>query len=162
MKTGLVIGKFMPLHIGHIALIDFALEHCDELFVVVSASDDEPIAGSQRLEWMEQVYKNNSKVKPILLNYDEAVSPDTSASADGVSRLWANYLQVKLPPIDVIFASEPYGAYMCRFLNCESVIFSEPRKMVPVSATQLLNNPAVYEAFLPDVVKAYYSKQRSL
>jgi len=159
MKRGLVLGKFMPLHNGHIALVDFALEHCDELVVLVSASDDEPIPGAQRLEWVTETYKNNNKVKPWLLNYDEAVLPNTSASSEGVSRLWADYLKAQLPAIDVIFASEAYGAYMGRFLNCEHIIFDEPRKIVPVSATQIRNDPFTFWNFLPDVVKPYFIKK---
>ena len=157
MKRGLVLGKFMPLHKGHIALIDFALNRCDELIVLVSASYDEPISANQRLEWIEEAYKNNSKVIPRLLIYDEAVLPNTSESLEGVSKLWANYLKEHLPSIDVIFASEAYGAYMGRFLNCEHVIFDEPRKIVPVSATQIRNDPFTFWDFLPDVVKPYYT-----
>ena len=159
MKTGLVIGKFMPLHRGHIALIDFALQQCDDLIVLVSASYDEPIWGSQRLEWLKETYKDNTKVRPWLLNYDEAVLPNTSVSSEGVSRIWANYLQKHLPPIDVIFASEAYGAYMGRFLDCESVIFDEPRQIVPVSATQIRNDPFSYWDFLPDAVSPYFTKR---
>ncbi|WP_183563258.1 AAA family ATPase [Mucilaginibacter sp. SP1R1] len=157
MKRGLVLGKFMPLHNGHIALIEFGLNHCDELIVLVSASYDESIPGSQRLSWLEQAYENNPRVKPLLLIYDEAVLPNTSESSEGVSKLWANYLKEHLPPIDVIFASEAYGAYMGRFLNCEHVIFDEPRNIVPISATQIRNNPFAFWDFLPDVVKPYYT-----
>ena len=35
MKNGLVIGKFMPFHIGHIVMIDFSLKHTDALTVAV-------------------------------------------------------------------------------------------------------------------------------
>lgn len=161
MKTGLIIGKFMPLHKGHIALIEFALEHCDELIVLVSASDDEPITGTQRLEWLQELYKDNGKVKPIMLNYDDLILSDaeTTVSSEGLSKLWANYLKEQLPPIDVIFASEAYGAYMSRFLDCEAVIYDEPCKIVPVSATQIRNDPFTYFPFLPDVVQAYYNQK---
>ncbi|WP_184544572.1 AAA family ATPase [Mucilaginibacter sp. FT3.2] len=159
MKRGLVIGKFMPLHKGHIALIDFALEHCDELIVLVSASYDEPIWGSKRLEWVKESYKENSKVSPWLLNYDEAVLPNTPASSDGVSRIWANYLQKELPQIDIIFASEPYGAYMSRFLDCESMIFDEPRKLVPVSANQIREKPFAFWNYLAEAAKPYFTKK---
>jgi HTH-type transcriptional repressor of NAD biosynthesis genes len=159
MKRGLVIGKFMPLHKGHIALIDFALQHCDDLIVLVSASYDEPIWGSRRLEWVKETYKENNKVRPWLLNYDEAVLPNTSTSSEGVSRIWANYLQKELPPIDIIFASEPYGAYMGRFLNCESMIFDEPRKIVPVTATQIRDKPFAFWNFLADAAKPYFTKK---
>jgi len=157
MKRGLVLGKFMPFHKGHVALIDFALNRCDELIVLVSASYDEPISAKQRLAWIEEAYKNNGKVISRLLIYDEAVLPNTSESSEGVSKLWANYLKEQLPTIDIIFASEAYGAYMGRFLNCEHVIFDEPRKIVPVSATQIRNDPFTFWDFLPDVVKPYYT-----
>lgn len=35
MKKGLVIGKFMPIHKGHIKLIDYALNNCDTLIILV-------------------------------------------------------------------------------------------------------------------------------
>lgn len=152
-----MLGKFMPLHKGHMALIDFALYRCDELIVLVSASYDELISGNKRLEWIEQTYKGNEQIKPLLLMYDEAVLPNTSASSEGVSKLWANYLKGHLPPIDEIFASEAYGAYMGRFLNCDHVIFDEPRKIVPVSATQIRKEPFTYWDFIPDVVRIYYT-----
>jgi HTH-type transcriptional repressor of NAD biosynthesis genes len=161
MKTGLIIGKFMPLHKGHIALIEFALGQCDELIVLVSASDDEPIIGTQRLQWLEELYKDNSRVKPRMLNYDDLIllHADTTISSEGLSKLWAGYLMEQLPPIDVIFASEAYGAYMSRFLNCEAVIYDEPCKIVPVSASQIRNDPFTYFTFLPDVVQAYYTQE---
>lgn len=159
MKTGLIIGKFMPLHNGHIALIEFALGQCDEVIVLVSASDGEPIPGSQRLEWIVQIYKDNNKLKPRLLNYDDIISADTSVSGEGVSKLWANYLKEHLPLIDVIFASEAYGAYVSRFLDSEVVIFEEPRKIVPVSADRIRDNPTAYLDFLPEVVRTYYAKK---
>jgi HTH-type transcriptional repressor of NAD biosynthesis genes len=159
MKRGLVIGKFLPLHIGHMALIGYALEHCDELVVVIGASDDEPIDGATRLGWLEKTYAGNEKVKPVLLSYDEAMLPGIGDSIENMSRLWASYLKKKLPPIDVIFASEAYGAYMGRFLDCESVIYEEPCKVVPVQAARIREEPNLYLHLLPDAVKEYYKNQ---
>ncbi|WPU98251.1 adenylyltransferase/cytidyltransferase family protein [Mucilaginibacter sp. cycad4] len=159
MKRGLVIGKFLPLHIGHMALIDYALAHCDELEVVIGASDDEPIPGEVRLEWLKQTYAGNNKVKPILLSYDEAMLTGHAESIENMSRLWASYLKKSLPPIDVIFASESYGAYMGRFLDCESVIYEEPCKIVPVPAAKIREEPASYWHLLPDAVQDYYKNQ---
>lgn len=158
MKRGLIIGKFLPLHIGHMTLIGYALEHCDELMIVIGASDDEPIPGDVRLRWLEKTYADNDKVKPVLLSYDEAMLPGAD-SIENMSRLWASYLKKNLPHIDVIFASEPYGAYMGRFLDCESVIYEEPCKVVPVPAAKIREEPDLYLHLLPDVVKDYYKKQ---
>ncbi|WP_114941013.1 adenylyltransferase/cytidyltransferase family protein [Mucilaginibacter endophyticus] len=156
MKRGLIIGKFLPLHIGHMALIGYALEHCDELMIVIGASDDEPIPGDVRLNWLDKTYADNDKVKPVLLNYDEAILPGAGESIENMSRLWASYLKKNLPHIDVIFASEAYGAYMSRFLDCESVIYEEPCKVVPVAAARIREEPNLYLHLLPEAVKEYY------
>jgi cytidyltransferase-like protein len=159
MKRGLVIGKFLPLHIGHMALIGYALEHCDELIVLVGASDDEPISGPIRLGWLEQTYAGNDKVKPVLLSYDEAMLPGGGESMENMSRLWASYLKKQLPHIDVIFASEAYGAYMGRFLDCESIIYEEPCKIVAVPATRIREEPELFWHLLPDAVREYYKSK---
>ncbi|PWK76425.1 cytidyltransferase-like protein [Mucilaginibacter oryzae] len=156
MKRGLVIGKFLPLHMGHMALIGYALEHCDELVVLVGATDDEPVPGNARLEWLKQTYADNDRVKPVLLNYEEAMLPEATVSVENMSRLWASYLKKQLPHIDVIFASESYGAYMGRFLDCESVIYEEPCKVVPVAAERIRQEPSLYAHLLPQAVRSYY------
>lgn len=67
MKRGLVIGKFMPLHKGHIALIEFATTKCDELIVSMSYTDTDPIDPRLRFEWIKQQFSNNSRVKPLII-----------------------------------------------------------------------------------------------
>ena len=63
MKRGLVIGKFMPVHQGHIALINFALEYCDELIVSMSYTLADKISHSLRYEWLKIIFGNNPKIK---------------------------------------------------------------------------------------------------
>ncbi|MET0392361.1 MAG: adenylyltransferase/cytidyltransferase family protein [Chitinophagaceae bacterium] len=43
-----VPGKFMPLHRGHLALIDFAHRPCDLLYVILCYTPEEPIDGELR------------------------------------------------------------------------------------------------------------------
>lgn len=43
MKRALVIGKFMPIHNGHIALIEFAATQADEVIVSMSYTPNDPI-----------------------------------------------------------------------------------------------------------------------
>ena len=70
MKRGLVIGKFMPLHKGHIALIDFAAARCDEVIVSMSYSNNDPIAPGLRLEWIKEQFENKPAVKPHIIKDD--------------------------------------------------------------------------------------------
>ena len=159
MKTGLVLGKFMPLHNGHIALIEFAIKYCDELIVLICASNTEPIHGSQRLDWVTETFKLNIKIKPLLLSYDESILPNTSESSRAISEIWANSLKDYLPSIDIFFASEAYAAYMGEFLNCEYKTFDIPRDIVPISSTQIRKSPFKYWDLIPAAVKPHYAKK---
>ena len=40
MKIGIVVGRFIPLHIGHVNLIQRASGLVDKVYVVVSYSDE--------------------------------------------------------------------------------------------------------------------------
>jgi len=70
MKRGLVIGKFMPVHAGHIALIRFAATHCDELIVSMSYTDDDPIAHRLRFSWLQDILMNQSNIKSAMVKDD--------------------------------------------------------------------------------------------
>ena len=60
MKTGLVFGKFMPLHKGHLALIDFALKHCTHLTIILCYTNNEPIKGEIREQWLRKAFENEA------------------------------------------------------------------------------------------------------
>ena len=53
-RTGLVFGKFMPVHNGHLALIRYAAARCDRLLVLLCSQPWEAIDGSLRLQWVAQ------------------------------------------------------------------------------------------------------------
>ena len=70
MKRGLVLGKFLPLHKGHIELVNFARQRCDELTVLICSTTSEPIPGLIRLGWIEGFYKNDNQIKPVHVIYN--------------------------------------------------------------------------------------------
>ncbi len=44
-KNGLTLGKYMPLHYGHMYLINTAAKGCDKLTVLACSIKSEPIPG---------------------------------------------------------------------------------------------------------------------
>jgi HTH-type transcriptional regulator, transcriptional repressor of NAD biosynthesis genes len=156
MKTGLLLGKFKPLHLGHIALIEFAIEKCEELIVLICVSDKEDIPGVTRLQWITDTFKNNKKIKPIVFNYAEAELPNTSVSSRSVSKIWASKIKTVLPKIDFVFSSEKYGDYLSEFLNCTHICFDEKREIVPVSASIINAQINNHWDFLAPAVKPYF------
>jgi HTH-type transcriptional regulator, transcriptional repressor of NAD biosynthesis genes len=158
-KTGLVLGKFMPLHRGHIALVEFALQHCNELIVLLCASEKEPIPGSVRKHWLRETFESEKRVRIVHVEYDENELPNTSVSSLEVSKKWADYIWKKFPGISMFFSSEPYGEYVADHLRISHFCFDQERKTVPVSASAILSDPFTNWEYISLAARPYFGKK---
>jgi HTH-type transcriptional repressor of NAD biosynthesis genes len=159
MKKGLVLGKFMPLHEGHLALINFAQENCDHLVVLLCYTPSETIPATLRKSWLSEIFKNNSKLDIISFQYNEKELPNTSVSSLETSFKWAMFLKSNFPDIKIFFSSEEYGGFIAKFLNIEHKMFDEMRFKIPISSTQIRHNPFAYWQFIPEIVRPFYVKK---
>lgn len=159
IKTGLILGKFLPLHEGHLALIEFGLKHCDKLIVLVCSSEKEKIPGEIRVSWIKEYARDIDKIQVEYLFYNEDLLPNTSVSSKEVSRLWAVKLAELFPQIDVFFSSELYGDYLAEFLNIEHKVFDINRNKVSISASSILKDPMSNWDFIADQAKYWFVKK---
>ncbi len=155
-QEGIVIGKFLPLHQGHVALIRFAAQQCRQLKVLVCASDQEDIAGAIRLEWLEDTFQQERNIKAVLIPYHESELPNTSTSSRTVAETWTNFLKPLFPHTDVLFSSEPYGDFVAEYWEIDHVLFDQKRERVAVSGTLIRQQPLKYWPFLPKAVRPFY------
>lgn len=144
MKTGLLIGKFMPVHQGHRRLIQYACRRCERLLLVLCVADSEPIPGPLRYEWLSVIASENPRIDLRVLNYDEKIYSNTSESSREVARQWATLLKHEYPEVNIIFSSEPYGNYLGEFMEIESDIFDVERRKCPVAGSSIRENPEEY------------------
>lgn len=156
MKQGLVIGKFMPLHRGHEALIRFAAARCDQLIVLLGVTEGEPVPGHLRYRWLWETFRFE---KNIRIEYTDDPLPDAPVSSRGVSQVWARYLVKRFPGIRVVFGSEEYVRFLAEYMGAGYEFFDLERASVPVSGTKIRQAPYVYWDFLSAAVKPYYLKK---
>lgn len=156
MKRGLVIGKFMPIHNGHIALINFAASQCDELIVSMSFTPDDKIDPVLRFEWIKEIFKDRPGIKPATIPDD---FDDETLSLAERTNIWAIRMREVYPKIDILFSSEFYGEPFAFNLQAEHILFDEPRKSIPVSATLIRNHPFQHWEFIPKEVRPYFVKK---
>lgn len=52
-KQAVIIGKFMPLHKGHMYLIQSAIKQSAKVTVLVCTLNSEPIPGNLRFQWVK-------------------------------------------------------------------------------------------------------------
>lgn len=156
MKRGLVIGKFLPLHVGHCALIKFAAGKCDELIVSMSFTDDDPIPANLREEWLKATFESFPKIIIAILedNFD-----DESLPLPERTKLWADKIKSTYPKIDLLFSSEEYGEPFARNLGAEHHLFDLKREQFPISASKIRKNPFQHWMFIPRAVRPYFVKK---
>lgn len=156
MKRGLVIGKFMPLHVGHIALIRFAASHCDELIISMSYKETDPIDGQLRFGWIKEYFINDPKIMPAISldDFDEEALP-----MDERVKPWALFIKKRFPPIDILISSEHYGEPFAKELGVNHISFDQERKFKPVSASKIRESPFNYWQFIPEIVRPFFVKK---
>lgn len=156
MKRGLVVGRFMPLHKGHIALVHFAARQCDALIVLMTYAASDHIPGPLRFEWMKKEFESLKNVRLEMLKnpFDE----DSISIMDRVS-IWSMLLKERIPAIHVVFSSEEYGFQLAQQLEVPNISFDLERRNVPVSSSMILEHPFRYWQFIATPARGYFVKK---
>ncbi|MCA9794031.1 MAG: AAA family ATPase, partial [Candidatus Eremiobacteraeota bacterium] len=154
MSSGVVLGKFMPVHNGHRYLIDFARHYCDELTIVVGSLACEPIPGTLRVEWMRELYPAQRVVHVT----DE--NPQYPHEHPDFWAIWRQTLQRALGhKPDYLFASEEYGQRLAEELGASYVPTNGLRGLVAVSGSQIRQDPETHWQHLPSCVRPYFVRR---
>ncbi len=156
MKRGLVIGKFLPVHNGHIALINFAAQHCDELIVSLSYTTKDSIDPELRLQWLIEIFSGNKKI--VIQSLEDNFDNENLPLPDR-TKIWAEVVEKKYGKIDVLTSSEEYGEPFANHLNAKHILFDRDRKGIPVSGTLIRESPHVYWEFIPPIARPYFVKK---
>jgi HTH-type transcriptional repressor of NAD biosynthesis genes len=162
MKNGLVFGKFMPLHKGHLSLINFALKNCDTLNVVLCHHPNEKIPYEIRFRSLQNELSAFKNVNLISYQYNSEELPDTSISSVSVSNLWGAAFKELLPQTDVVFTSEEYGDYLAKAMKIEHISFDKDRIQIHVSGSLIRANPFKHWDYICNEAKLYFVKKISI
>lgn len=139
MKTGLVLGKFMPPHKGHEMLISFAYQFVDKLHIMVDNIDDGTfgesyIPGEQRVAWLQNKYPHAEVV------YLSSPMPQ-DPNLPGFWQTWKDVLYKAVGyKTDYVLVGAPYGFQLAKNLGATYIpvdIFQETHH---TSGTKIRNN----------------------
>ena len=156
MKRGLVIGKFMPLHKGHVELIQFAAAQCDELIVSMTYREGDSIPGQTRFRWICEEFKNSPKIRPEISVDD--FDDETLSWKRRIPR-WISFLQKRFPQIDILFSSESYGEEVAEGIRASHIAFDPERRKVAISGSLIRKDPFTYWDFIAASATGYFVKK---
>lgn len=159
-KVGMFGGSFDPLHVGHIHNIIRAASMCEELYVVLSWSENrDSICKELRYRWILNSTRHLSNVKIIMVE-DKASSKEEYDSDDCWEKGAEEIKKSIGKHIDVVFCGIDYiDTNRFESLYPESKVCYFHRYNVPISSTQIRNNPLKYWDYIPTVCRDYYCKK---
>lgn len=157
MRVGLVIGKFLPLHKGHVGLIEFALKQCDLLKISIVSRDADAISPEMRKAWILNVFKED--LNNIQIDIINEKLPRTEGHTREAFDVWADFFSTRYNDVQVIISSEAYAEALSEWMSIEHVFYDPERVLLSISASEILKNPLAYKTYLPDIVFEYFINQ---
>jgi NadR type nicotinamide-nucleotide adenylyltransferase len=154
---GLVLGKFLPPHRGHVYLCEVAERMCDELTIVVGSLASEPIDGALRVAWMRELFPRAAVV------HLTAELPQQPAEHPEFWRLWRDSLRACAGrPVHRVFTSDRYGMRLAAELGAAWIPVDPDRSVFPVSGTAIRRDPMRWWDALPRCVRPHFVRRVSV
>ena len=144
MSRGLTLGKFAPLHKGHQLVIETALREMDEVVVIVyDCPDITNVPLTVRANWIRDLYPKVHVVEA----WD---GPQEVGQTEDIKRRHEDYIinHLKLAGTTHFYSSEFYGDHMSRALGAVNRLVDPSRTIVPVSATEIRQDPYSFRQYL--------------
>ena len=154
MTRGMILGKFLPPHLGHIYLGEFARNAVDELTIVVHSRASDPIPAPVRVEWLRELFPFDRVV-----HLADELPPDPQDHADGWDCWRTSLLRVLPGPPDLVFAASDDGPRLARELGAEFVPVDRARGLGPVSGARIRRDPIRHWDDLPRCVRPYFVRR---
>jgi len=140
-STGLIVGRFDPPHLGHSHMIEWASERTDRLVVYVNSSfSRDTVPGELRAAWLTEAH-------PAV---EVRVVRHTLATDWNDEDLWARWIALfrdhwphEAGP-HAVFSSDAYVSGIADRLDAEPVTVDPERTTVPISATQIRDEPEAH------------------
>lgn len=142
----------MPLHYGHMHLIDTARKACEKLTIMLFCLEGDQIPCLTREKWLRETYPEEN----IITNTDTLPRDDSGVEHWDV---WMDSIRThtKEASFGAVFSSESYGESLAEELDATHVMVDTKRTVVPISGTEIRKNPTKYQKYLPECVRAYYT-----
>lgn len=168
-KTGLIVGKFYPLHQGHINMILSAKLAVDQLHVFVCSETERDYqlylesaftkrpTSDDRINWAKKLLQGIEGITIHGFNEDGIPAYPNGWQA------WSDRLKASLKSKDIhpniIFSSELQDKdFYEKYFQTAVILVDPPRDKFPVSATKIRNSPFQYWTFIPTIIRPFFTR----
>ncbi len=146
-RTGLVLGKFAPLHKGHQFMIETAIKEMDEVYVMIYDTDLIEVPLHIRSRWIRTLY-------PLVKVIEAWDGPQEVGDTPRIKKLNEDYILLRLDGINIthFYSNEFYGEHVSIALKAENRQIDRNRDIHRISATMIREDPFKYREFVSPLV----------
>lgn len=153
-RHGLILGKFLPPHGGHLRLIETARREVEQLTILVCTLQRESIPGAIRADWMTELCPDARVV------HVEDENPSFPNEHPDFWAIWTETIRRHTDaPVDVLFTSEEYGEELARCIGARHRPVDPGRSVTPVSGSEIRNDPFGNWQYIPRVVRPWFVRR---
>lgn len=162
-NNSLVLGKFYPLTLGHLYLIDSALDESENVHVILTHNSSQYIPGEIRFNALKEEYKDNNRVNIYCVSDEGLPQYDYECETlDEFYSHWVPLVYSNVKELDAVFTSEDYGDDFAKYLGIEHVLVDKERKKVPISGTMVRKDPYENWNLISKHMKPFFVKRVTL
>lgn len=151
----LYIGRFQPFHLGHLSVIQKAIQEVDKLIIGIGSAEmnylpDNPFTGSERYQMVEKTMESENittdkyTIIPIRNIHNYA--------------LWVDHLSLYLPPFKAVYTGSPIVKQLLK-KSMHNYEIRDIEKTIETSSTivrdNILNNDDSWQTQVPQVVAEF-------
>lgn len=152
-KTGLFIGRFQPLHFGHISAIKQGLTQCEKIILCIGSADknfyiDNPLTLEERQELVNEFIKQEDiqgKIKTITYINDESNN-----------LLWLDNLVKKIPQFDLVIGNNNLVSLLTEYRGYQQ--FKPELTMRQLHQGKIIRHAILEDRSWKDLVPKYTHK----
>lgn len=159
-RIGAFVGKFYPPHIGHLSVVDGAIDSFDKIYIIISKNNirNNDIKNQQGFEvlnpeliksWFEKHYQFEPKVEVRI--FDESEFRPYPQDVDK----WSEKFKREFPEVNVKIADAGYRDFNKKFFP-EYEFYEIDREKIPVHSTMLRNNMKSNLKYLIPEAREYF------
>jgi nicotinamide-nucleotide adenylyltransferase len=153
-KRGLFVGRFQPLHLGHLQAVKDVLKEVDELVIVIGSAQyshnlDDPFTAGERLvmvrKALEEAGIDYARVWVVPV-------PDVH-----LHMMWVSAVEGYTPKFDVVYSNEPLTRrlFMEAGYEVKSIRFHKRRVYSSTEIRERLLNGESWEKLVPESVAEF-------
>lgn len=150
--NGLLIGRFQPFHLGHLAALQFALSKVDKLWLGLGSSN-KPMEKTNPFTVEERQQMILSSIDDSIKNKISIYSiPDLDNHVK-----WIENIDTIVPDYQIVFSNDPMTEHLYSKRNVKvlSIPFLKRNQLSGTRIRNLIYNDQKWENFVPEGTKNF-------